>query len=433
MIIEVVIFVFLLWVLYLQHRLHQTSPSEPEPAVDESRTIFLQEQSETTAYYDRFPDIDAVTNVTHPDIKKAEQFTQSILRTEPSGNVTERDTACHILNKLLRTEDQECLFYDSTNGINLHDASANLTEILSEDKPFVLKLKSSQYLAGDMRQKTDGDDMQLVRTLKDLIEKNMSHRIIDDIRDRLAKAHEVNENDIIIKTVFFGSFNIVYTVKSLTKDTIKKLKNTSQKLRTQFRQFISAKIHPLLYRPSFDISFFDERGNKTFGNQSETHQIGPPGRVKTYTTASGWTRYGLKVLGKYSNDTWLEPFGDAGNWYRAFHGTGSSQKADFVGSNAYSSPNTACVDALSSIFETGFRPARVAAYGPGIYCSPNPKFPEGGYVGTVELDTKQGKKNFKCMLQVAVNPNGVHCPTDDIWVAKTPQDIRPYGILIKET
>ncbi|CAF3544711.1 unnamed protein product [Rotaria sp. Silwood1] len=278
------------------------------------------------------PLIDDLANTTNPDVKKADEFTKSILNTKPSGNVTDRNTTCHILNKLLGGEDQQCLFFDSANGINLHDASGNLADIDSEDRPFVLKLKSSEGLGGD---------------------------------------------------------------------------NT----------------------------FFDARGDKTFNSGPQTYEIGPPERTKTYTSPTGWTRYGLKVLGKseYKNDDWLHPFQHPGNWYRAFHGTGNATKVDFGNSNANFDQTAAPVDALANIFVGGFREARVDVYGSGVYCSPNPVWlGNSRYVRAVELDTEQGKKKFMCMLQVAVNPDGVQYPTNDIWVTPKPQDIRPYGILIKE-
>ncbi|CAF3882566.1 unnamed protein product, partial [Rotaria sp. Silwood1] len=52
--------------------------------------------------------------------------------------------------------------------------------------------------------------------------------------------------------------------------------------------------------------------------------------------------------------------------------------------------------------------------------------------GTVKLNTKMGEKVFKIMLQVAVNPDGVRVANEDIWVVQQPEDIRTYGILIKE-
>ncbi|CAF1235922.1 unnamed protein product [Rotaria sp. Silwood1] len=273
---------------------------------DSSPHVVPENQAVLKRYYDSFPNVDDLANTTNPDVKKADEFTKSILNTKPSGNVTDRNTTCHILNKLLGGEDQQCLFFDSANGINLHDVSGNLADIDSEDRPFVLKLKSSEGLGGD---------------------------------------------------------------------------NT----------------------------FFDARGDKTFNSGPQTYEIGPPERTKTYTSPTGWTRYGLKVLGKseYKNDDWLHPFQHPGNWYRAFHGTGNATKVDFGNSNANFDQTAAPVDALANIFV-------------------------GDMFGAVELDTEQGKKKFMCMLQVAVNPDSVQYPTNDIWVAPKPQDIRPYGILIKE-
>jgi hypothetical protein len=392
----------------------------------------MQKQNELKAYYDSFPNIDNTIIETSPDIKKAKEYTDSILHNLPSGDVNDMNTVCHVLNKLLGNESQECLFYDSTRGINLHDASLNLADINSEDKPFVLKLESSYGLGNIKHIPTEQDDFELVQILTDIIDKNQSHPVIEDIITRLSKLHHVDKTFINIKSVYVGTFNIVYTVRDLARNIIKSLIKLAPRLKKQFKTFVSAKIHPLLFRPSFDIAYFDKRGNKTFPNESKTHQVGPPGREKLYTIPSGWTRYGLKVLSKYATDNWLDPFQDPGNWYRAFHGTGNAKSVDFGDKNQSSDDGFACVNALGSIFENGFRTARVDLYGPGVYCSPNPTFPENGYVHSVLLDTQQGKKSFKCMLQVAVNPDGVNIATDDIWVVPDPKNIRPYGIIIKE-
>jgi hypothetical protein len=100
-----------------------------------------------------------------------------------------------------------------------------------------------------------------------------------------------------------GIFNVIYTVKDLANRVVQSLTNVAQKLKHQFDQFMSAKIHPLLFRPSFDISFFDKQGNKTFSNQPETHQVGPPGLTKTYITPTDWIHF--KIL-KIGNELFME-------------------------------------------------------------------------------------------------------------------------------
>ena len=385
-------------------------------------------------YYDNFPSIEDVTNDTRPSVKEAKTLTESILRDLPSGSVTERTTACHVLKNLLQAQNIDCLFFDSSHGPDLHDCSALLAEIESAERPFVLKLESSEGLGDSVGPKTEHGSIRLSRLLTNVIQQNQPHPVIEDVRDRLSKAHRVNRENICLKSTFVGSFNLVYTIQDWSQNGIATLAELPKRLKDQFEQFTTAKLHPLLYRPAFDISMFAAAGNKVFSNIQETHEIGPPGRTQTYMTPAGWSRYGLKVKGKYSNgDTWLDPFQDPGNWYRAFHGTGRASAADFDKSKQSFEKEYESVDAMASIHKTGFRSARVAAYGAGTYCSPDPAFPEIGYVRTVECDTQEGKKKFKCMMQVAVNPDGVTLTSHkQIWVVPNGEDIRPYGILIKE-
>lgn len=390
-----------------------------------------EEQDELKEFYDNFPNIDDVINEKDPNITKAKEFTQSILRVLPSGDVNDVNILWHVLHKLLGDDHQQCLFYDSENDIKLYDASTNLTDINSNDRSFVLILRSSEGLGNIRTVNTKKHELKLVQLLNNVIKQNQSHPILEDIIQRLSEVHCVNKQSIIIKNLYVGSFCVVYTVMDLSIEQILSV-GSSEKLKKKFKQFLKLKIHPLLFRPSFDISQFDQRGNFVFGDGNQTFQVGPPGRTQLYTQASGWTRYGLKVLQKYTDDSWLHPFQDPKNWYRAFHGTGRAQSEDFGDQHKSHDAKNACVDALASIFNTGFRTARVAVHGPGVYCSPNPTFPENSYVGTVPIKTQNGEKNFKCMLQVAVNPDGVNIATSDIWVVPDPKDIRPYGILIKE-
>ncbi|CAF0759537.1 unnamed protein product [Adineta steineri] len=394
----------------------------------------LAKQARSKSYYERFPDILNVTNETGLEIKQAKEFTTSILQNLPSGNVQDSSTMCHIINNLLGNKDQQCLFYNSSIGINLHDASANLADLNSEDKPFILKLHSSKGLGKD-NVENEPDDLSLAQQLNDVIQQKQFHPVIEDICERLAKAHKVDKKDIKIISVYEGTFNVVYTIPNLKSVDNQSLLQVEKNLKNEFNEFRSIKIHPLLScRPSFDISYFDERGNKTFPNDSDTYEIGPPERTMPYIQPAGWTRYGLRVLGKYKDgDTWLDPFLHSENWYRAFHGTKNATAENFGTSGGYINAYNVSVDAMLNIYRNGFEKARTAAYGPGVYCSPDPQWLENSYGATVEMDTEQGKKKYKCMLQVAANPDGVKFTSDSkIWVVSNPEDIRPYGILIKE-
>ncbi|CAF0977602.1 unnamed protein product [Rotaria sp. Silwood1] len=104
--------------------------------------FMLKQQAELRAYYDSFPDIEDITNRNRSNIQKAEEFTRSIISKLPSGNVSERDTACHVLYNLLGRDNQQCLLFDSTQGMNLHDASGNLVDLSFQDRSFVIKLNN---------------------------------------------------------------------------------------------------------------------------------------------------------------------------------------------------------------------------------------------------------------------------------------------------
>jgi len=410
-----------------EHDNNQSLDDDWDEEKEGSLELAKKKQAELKAYYDGFPNIDDVTNEAGSDVQKAKQFTESILRGLPSGNLNERTTACHVLRKLLENHNLECLFFDSAQSKNLHDAFANLVDIDSEDRPFVLKLNSSKGLGGRIEPKTEHGAIRLVQTLSHAIEHEQSHPVIDDILDRLSKVHGIDKRYISIKTMYARTFSVVYTVRHLEKNVVQLLAGLSQKLKNIFEGYVTVKIHPLLYRPSFDIRYFSERGNKHYPRICNIKKVGPPENTMPYILPAEWTRYDLNVLNKYEDgNKWLDPFQDPENWYRAFHGT----------ENTYQSfdQQSACVNAPPSIYCNEFRSARVTASGRSIYCSPYPKFAEDRHVHLVTIDTKKGQKTYKFMLQVAVNPSRVHFTNDkNIWIVPNPQDIRPYRVLIKDT
>lgn len=162
----------------------------------------------------------------------------------PSGDVDNRDTLCHVLNSLYKNEYDECFFYDSANGIHLHNVCANLTDIDLKDKPLVLKLENGS---------DDRSEREMAQWLTKVIGENASDPILEDVKERLARAHQVNKDSIVIKHVFIGSLNFVYTVADLIFKTAKTL---SERLKEQFKTFLALKIHPLLFRPTFDVAHY---------------------------------------------------------------------------------------------------------------------------------------------------------------------------------
>ncbi|ETO32341.1 hypothetical protein RFI_04776 [Reticulomyxa filosa] len=260
------------------------------------------------------------------------------------------------------------------------------------------------------------------------IQKKRRHPLLEQLQNKLARVHQVQGERIQIVEVFLGSICAGYTIDDLDQTTLEKMLNSdlTERLRAEFPSFKDLKIHPLFFTPAFDVAMFDNKGNKDFTNENSSFILGPTGLQRTYQQPTGWTRYGLKVLGKYENDTWLHPFRNTGNWWRGYHGTG----------HAYCE-NVTSLNALASIYKTKFKKARNAAYGHGVYCSPKPAFYEPGnsYLGRGTINLVQGTKNFEFMFQVAVKPGAdtlTSASTANIWAVQNVDDIRVYGILVRD-
>lgn len=142
---------------------------------------------------------------------------------------------------------------------------------------------------------------------------------------------------------------------------------------------------------------------------------------EVYRRPYGWKRYALSVLGKYSDNMWLGTVGNrtnssAGEWPVSYHGTGR--------------------DCAKSIAQVGYDLSRVKRFlfGHGIYTTPD--------IETAALYAKNFRyngKSFEMVLQNRVNPNTLkkigrqRTGRGEYWVNPNEDDVRPYGILIRET
>ena len=143
-----------------------------------------------------------------------------------------------------------------------------------------------------------------------------------------------------------------------------------------------------------------------------------------YKRPYGWKRYAVRALGRYENDEWLGPDGDrteeaSGEWPVSYHGTD--------------------IKNAEKIVKEGYKPGPGDLFGVGIYTSPSLEMVERLYAQEFSYDGK----TYKMALQNRVNPDrnghlkiinasqtGVRA---DYWVSpKHNDDVRPYGILIRE-
>lgn len=401
---------------------------------EKKEIAFTESSKKKKAHYKKYPSladcaesVQASKNQSSPINK----MTRELLTKKPSGDIEKRDTLLHVLHGLSAQSGKDCFFYDSSRDIlpeSKHDEDSHLHAAdESGGCSLVLSLESLDGLVDDDEKH---DERQKLMELKDSIVNGTSHPVIEDVRRRLAVVHSVDMERVVICDVFAGTSNFKYFVTDLNRDEKERLiqdsgSKTEAKMKEMFSEFNGLKLHPALFHNTYDISMFDERGNKVF-DEAQEFEVGPPGNKKKYIQPKGWSRYGLKVLGKYPDDKWLAPFGDDGNWYRSFHGTGREAGPSIYRDGFWVS------DGNPSAGGTGTR----ALYGAGVYSSPDIKIATG-YSKSVQIDTVNGTKKFHYVLMVAVNPENMNttsykdCPKD-YYLAPTADDIRPYGILLKE-
>ncbi|ETN99205.1 hypothetical protein RFI_38276 [Reticulomyxa filosa] len=366
------------------------------------------------------------------DIKSVNKLTKELLSSPPSEKLGDRNTMFHVVSAIFGG----CIFYDSTTDTS-NDLSLSLGPF--EQRPLVLELHDLTGL--DVTTTCKQHIHQIVMEMHTAIQKKRRHPLLEQLQNKLARVHQVQGERIQIVEVFLGSFCAKYTIDDLDQTTLEQMLNSdlAGRLRVEFPSFKDLKIHPLFFTPAFDVAMFDNKGNKDFANENSSFTLGPTGLQKKYQQPTGWTRYGLKVLGKYENDTWLHPFRvkqssilnflnlyNIRNWWRGYHGTG----------HAYCE-NVTPLNALAIIYKDKFKKARHTVHGRGVYCSPDPAFyPRGSsYLGRGTINLVQGTKNFEFMFQVAVKPGAdtlTSASTANIWAVQNVDDIRVYGILVRD-
>jgi hypothetical protein len=245
----------------------------------------------------------------------------------------------------------------------------------------------------------------------------------------------VSPENVTIIDVRQGSVIVDFLVRSSTAATnaLKTYDLLKEKYATNFKDM---KVDPALAELKFEPWELDSRGDKTFSGTGSTFEIGPPGKKKTYKQPDGgWTRYGLQVLNRYEDQTWLHPFGHNGNWYRAYHGTGPGRSKNIDVRVGHAPGATS--DIPKSIYMKGLLIGQAQAYeleagDKGVYCSPNLSTAMEYTSDFTMVFAGGGTRTFRLVFQCAVEPDGVRiCRGGDYWVVPNPAHIRPYGILIK--
>ena len=157
----------------------------------------------------------------------------------------------------------------------------------------------------------------------------------------------------------------------------------------------------------------DPNGDNKDGNWEYYAQRGG----EDYLPPEGWVRYGLSVYNKYDNrnNDWLSYDHRKGEWCIAY---------SWLTYGKTSSNLESIYEKAKDIKHEGNQVGR------GVFVTQNPEYMEE----ITESLTIKGKE-IKLGLMLRVNPEKIRSPqsNDEIWVVDGYSDeIRPYGILIKE-
>ena len=161
--------------------------------------------------------------------------------------------------------------------------------------------------------------------------------------------------------------------------------------------------------PQYDFDFSNVK------NDGEIYMKGGHQYHRPY----GWNRIALKVVRKFGYNEWLGPNGirtegAPNEWAVSYHGT--------------------AIENADKIIKEGYKPGPRAAYGKGIYSSPNIEMVENHYAQQFDHNGKR----YLIAFQNRVNPDRIKIISAektgvgaDYWLTQK-GEIRPYGVLIKE-
>lgn len=174
---------------------------------------------------------------------------------------------------------------------------------------------------------------------------------------------------------------------------------------------------------------FDFQHNKDYRRWT-----GPRTEVRgglKYSIPQGWKRFSCRVKGKFGDNAWLGLDGASGEWAIAYHGTSYEALAPIL--------DGGLIIGSAQAYRTK-RDARTGeTIGDGVYCTPSLAVAEEYAMsrGSGWRGTEIGGHNVLFVLQCRVRPDRIkRCHDEDAhsspyWVVNSPDDIRPYGILVK--
>ena len=265
--------------------------------------------------------------------------------------------------------------------------------------------------------KTYGE--QYFNIMEDSINKK---KFIEEWKEKISNKLKIEKNLIILtnprhnKVFLFIDLAFNPNLGEINEPLVKKLLVKNEII--DFQSF------PLLGGCRLSSSIFKQKYNKYYKNLSPHLKRGG----EEYIQPLNWTAYGLNISEKFDfgNDDWLGNKNKLGEFAVAYYGI-----------NNLNQNSTSTVKSLMGNNQTGKTFVKVknirkpgSNCKSGAYFFKNPKFAEN----SSQIITIGGFE-YKIMFMCRVNPSKIMVPENfkDCWIlAPTPDEVRPYKILIKK-
>ena len=245
---------------------------------------------------------------------------------------------------------------------------------------------------------------------------------------KITKILKIKEKDFNLISLFEGTIGIRGLVNDINESNI-------DNLREEIPEITEVNFSSLIQGIIISPEMFDPYWNNYNDGWAQKGEL-RGGRE--YDPPSEYYGYGIKVSGKYDNDTWIGMKNRKGEWWVAYHGIGRGRSNDNV------------KQIIGKIMNEGLKPGDNQAYeyddncnelsnaeyskvGIGVYLSDKIETAQI-YAGTIKIEYDNDIKEYYTVLMCRVNPEKTRFSDEKkeyFVLDPNEQCIRPYRILIK--
>ena len=368
-------------------------------------------------YITKFNDCDSeIEFLKNMNLVLKDEFNQNNLNNN-SFHISEMDKEIHRVIKDIFNDDKINLYKETLNIIDDNFYSDD-DENYSDEK-YIL-YNSNEF--NEMKNKFYYSiNLYPIRNNIIFNTKNIKEIIVDRISSNLS----IDNDNLIVsfnnKCIFIDNF---IRTKEFFDSSIQKIKNSYPNLYELYEYKLI--INELLCNQCNIKNYIDYRGNFIIPNKNLNTKRG----TEKYYPPYGWFGIGLKVLGKYNDDNWLNDRDEKSKWAIAYHGLGRMKSFDEI-KNILKNiiikgegliPGSSQIKSnCNDIRHPGKK------VGTGVYLTSSLNIAEG-YSGIIPLYNKK----YKIILMARVLIDQIREPEDfNYWVLNKDY-IRVYRILLKE-